>query len=61
MNNINRLKKLLLLMEKQNNYFYIHGGDILISFFTLLIVWGIFTYLSFKKKKKVLPKKLART
>jgi len=56
MNNINRLKKLLLLMEKQNNYFYIHGGDILISFFTLLIVWGIFTYLSFKKKKKYYQK-----
>ena len=56
MNNINKLKKLLLLMEKQNNYFYIHGGDILFSFFTLIIVCGVFTYLSLKKKQKYYKK-----
>ena len=56
MNNINQLKKLLLIMEKQNNYFYIHGGDILFSFLTLLIVWCVFTYLALKKKQKFYKK-----
>jgi len=51
MNNIHKLKKLLVLMEKQNNYFYVHGGDILVSFFSLLIIWCVFSYLSLKKKK----------
>ena len=56
MNNINKLKKLLLLMEKQNNYFYIHGGDILITFFSLLVTWGVFSYLSLKKKQNYYKK-----
>merc|ERR1712166_104118 len=51
MDNITKLKKLLLLMEKQNNYFYIHGGDILVSFFTLIIAMFIFSYISLKKKQ----------
>ena len=56
MNNIHKLKKLLVLMEKQNNYFYVHGGDILVSFFSLLIIWCVFSYLSLKKKQNYYKK-----
>lgn len=56
MNNITKLKKLLLVMEKNNDYFYVHGGDILFTFFTAIIVWGVFSYISLKKTQRFYKK-----
>lgn len=51
MDNFEKLKKFVSLMEKNNTYFYIHGGDVLISFITIIIVILGFTFLSLKKKQ----------
>ncbi len=49
MNNIDQLKKFLIKMEKQNTYFYRHGGDIIFAFISIIIIMCIFSYVSFKK------------
>ena len=49
MNNIDQLKKFLMKIEKQNTYFYRHGGDIIITFISIIIISSAFSYISFKK------------
>lgn len=52
MDNINKLKLLLLKIEKNYSYFYVHGGDILITFITILIIIGVSSFISLKHKQK---------
>lgn len=52
MDNINKLKLLLLKIEKNYSYFYVHGGDILITFLTILIIIGVYAFISLKQKQK---------
>lgn len=52
MDNINKLKLLLLKIEKNYSYFYVHGGDILITFITILIIIGVSSFISLKQKQK---------
>jgi uncharacterized membrane protein len=52
MDNINKLKLLLLKIEKNYSYFYVHGGDVLITFLTILIIIGVYAFISLKQKQK---------
>jgi hypothetical protein len=60
MNNIDQLKKFLMKMEKQNTYFYRHGGDIIFAFISIIIISSTFSYISFKKMSYKIKKNWQR-
>jgi len=49
MNNLNRLQKLLKSIDNNKTYFNIHAGDILGSFFLIIIIIIAFIYLAVKR------------
>ena len=49
MNNLNRLQKLLKSIDNNKTYFNIHAGDILGSFFLIIIITIAFIYLAVKR------------
>lgn len=50
MSNIVKLKKFLETIKKYDNYFYKHGGDVLLTLLSFILIFAVFTYVSFKKK-----------
>tara|TARA_B110000967_G_C18760214_1_gene497412 strand:+ start:134 stop:970 length:837 start_codon:yes stop_codon:yes gene_type:complete len=52
MDNVSKLKLLLLKIEKNYSYFYVHGGDVLITLLTILIIIGVSSFISLKHKQK---------
>ena len=56
MNNLNRLQKLLKSIDDNKTYFNVHAGDVLWSFFLILVIITSFTYLAVKKHNIVVRK-----
>jgi hypothetical protein len=56
MNNLNRLQKLLKSIDNNKTYFNIHAGDILGSFFLIIIIIIAFIYLAVKRNNVQLRK-----
>ena len=50
MSNIVRLKKFLETIKKYDTYFYKHGGDILLTTISFIMIMIAFSYIAFKKK-----------
>ena len=56
MSQITKLKKLLLEQQKQNTYFHIHGGDVVTSILSVVLIFSVFSFVSLKKMSVKLKK-----
>lgn len=56
MSQITKLKKLLLEQQKQNTYFHIHGGDVVTSILSVVLIFSVFSFISLKKMSVKLKK-----
>lgn len=55
--NIRKIKKFLEDIAKYDTYFHVHGGDVLITIFTVIILSCVFSFLEVKKKSVEIKKK----
>lgn len=54
---IRKIKQFLEEIDKFNTYFHIHGGDVLITILTVIIIIVVFSFIGVKKKSVEIKKK----